>query len=241
LTARPGLGWREPGGAGDFERPAAWIPSPTLRSLRETSPHRSAATIKVLPRLGALDPRSSMSTFRTHSNSLSSACAAALIVIAGLAASTAHAEGLYVGGSLGTPKFQDPVNGISGSGSGLAGKLFIGDTLTSNFAIEAGLAKLGRIKGDAGDVKAHAEFVDAVGILPLSQQVALHASLGLAHVSLDTPTGNASGNGLKLGLGAQYALSRQLALRADWERYRPSAFGTKPNIDQFTVGAQYSF
>lgn len=66
----------------------------------------------------------------------------AALLGASLGATCAHAEGLYVGGSLGAPRYGDSVNGISGSGNGLSGKLFGGYQLTPNFALEAGVADL---------------------------------------------------------------------------------------------------
>ena len=42
-------------------------------------------------------------------------------------------------------------------------------------------------------------------------------------------------------LGAQYALTPKVALRAEWERYQTRAFNTKPDIDQYTVGVKVSF
>ena len=60
-------------------------------------------------------------------------------------------------------------------------------------------------------------------------------------VNLDTSNGDSRGNGLKLGLGAQYSLTGNVALRGEWERYHPSAFGNKPNIDQYTVGVRVGF
>ena len=60
-------------------------------------------------------------------------------------------------------------------------------------------------------------------------------------VNLDTSNGDSRGNGLKLGLGAQYSLTSNVALRGEWERYHPSAFGNKPNIDQYTVGVRVGF
>jgi OOP family OmpA-OmpF porin len=165
----------------------------------------------------------------------------ALCCAAGLAAGSAQAQSLYLGASLGSPHFGDRVNGIQGSGSGLAGKIFAGYPFTPNFALEGGFADLGHIDNGNGKVDGSGEFLDAVGLWPLSDQWSLLGRVGLAHVKLDTSAGDAGGTGLKLGLGAQYTLTGNFALRGEWERYRPSAFGDKPNIDQFTLGVRYGF
>lgn len=167
---------------------------------------------------------------------------ATVALLAGsLGALQAHAEGLYVGAGLGTPHYGSTVNGISGNGSGLSGKLYGGYQLLPNFAVEAGVADLGHIDQGNGKVDGRSVFLDAVGIAPLNDKWSLLGRVGVAHVNLDTSTGDASGHGLKLGLGAQYALGHDMALRGEWERYRPSVFGSRPDVDQFTVGLHVGF
>jgi OOP family OmpA-OmpF porin len=166
---------------------------------------------------------------------------AAALLGAGLAASSAHAEGLYFGGSVGTPHFGDGVNGVSGDGSGVSGKLFGGYQLNPNFAIEGGLASLGHISNATGTVNGHAVHLDAVGLLPLGANFSLLGSVGVAHVSLNTSNGDDKGVGLKLGLGAEYALSRNVSLRGEYENYRAPEFGARPTVGQYTFGLRVGF
>jgi OmpA-OmpF porin, OOP family len=165
----------------------------------------------------------------------------ALLVAANLGAVCARAEGLYAGGGLGAPRYQNDVNGISGNGSGLSGKLFGGYQFTPNYAIEGGVAYLGHIESASGTVNGRSEFLDMVGTLPLNDTWSLLGRLGIAHVALDTPIGNSSGNGLKLGFGGQYALTKSIFLRGEWERYRPEVFNDRSNIDQFSLGMRFTF
>ena len=154
---------------------------------------------------------------------------------------SAHAEGLYVGGAVGTPHFGDGVNGIAGEGSGLSGKIFGGYQLSQNFAIEGGAASLGHIDNASGTVHGNAFYLDAVGLLPLGANVSLLGSVGAARVSLDTSNGDDKGLGVKLGLGAEYALSRSVALRGAYENYRAAEFGSHPNVGQYTLGVRVGF
>jgi OOP family OmpA-OmpF porin len=168
--------------------------------------------------------------------------AAGLATSAALLCLPAHAEGLYVGANLGVPHFGDSgINGIAGSGSGASGKVYLGYQFIPYFGLEAGGTDLGRISNGNGSVNGHGEYLDAVGTLPLGNAWSLFGSLGVAHVSLTTSRGDSSGDGLKLGAGTDYALSSHLSLRAEWERYRPDTFGTKPNLDQYTLGVRYGF
>lgn len=168
---------------------------------------------------------------------------ASLLVLGSLGAVAAHAEGAYVGGAIGTQSYPSTVNGnpISSS-STTSGKLFGGYQLNPNFAVEGGLTELGNINtGTGGSVDTYGTYVDAVGILPLNPQWSLLGRVGVAHMQVNTPTGNDGGNGLKAGLGAEYALSKTVGLRAEWERYELKAFGGNPNVDQFTVGVKVGF
>jgi OOP family OmpA-OmpF porin len=163
------------------------------------------------------------------------------LVAGSLGAVSAHAEGLYAGASLGAPHYESGVNGIDGNGSGLGGKVFGGYQFTPNFALETGFAYLGHIDNATGKVNGRSEYLDAVGIAPLSDKWSLLGRIGVAHVDLNTSVADGGGNGLKLGAGAQYALTSNVALRGEWERYRPSIFGEKSNIDQYTVGVRIAF
>jgi OmpA-OmpF porin, OOP family len=166
---------------------------------------------------------------------------AAAVAAVSLGAVSAQAEGLYVGASLGSPHYPDSVNGIAGSGSGLSGKVFGGYQLTPNFALEVGAADLGHIDNSNGRVDGRSVFLDAIGIAPLTDKWSLLGRLGVAHVNLDTSAGDGSGSGLNVGLGAQYALTSSIGLRGEWERYRPSVFGDKPNVDQVSFGVRVGF
>lgn len=172
---------------------------------------------------------------RTTRNTL-----AALLFAGGLAA--AHAEGPYVGGALGTPDYHSTINGISGDGSGVGGKIFGGYQLTPNFALEGGLFDLGHIDNGSGKVTARGAYFDAVGIVPLTSQWSLLGSAGLAQGRLKTTFGDDSSAAVKLGVGVQYDLTRQVAVRAQYERYRfVSAFDDKANIGAATIGLKVGF
>ena len=165
----------------------------------------------------------------------------AAVAVTGFLNVPAHGEGLYLGGSLGAPHFPDTVNGVDGGSSGVSGKLFGGYQVNPNFAVEAGIADLGRISNGTGSIRSHGEYLDAVGLLPLGHDFSLLGSAGLAHVNLNTSNGDSSGAGLKLGLGGEYALNRNVSLRGEYEHYRADAFGGHPGIGQYTFGVRVGF
>ena len=164
-----------------------------------------------------------------------------LLVVGSLAAVSAHAQGFYGGASLGNQSYPDSVNGNPTSGSALSGKVFGGYQVNPSFGVEAGVAELGAVNSGSGQVDSYGTYVDAVGSLPLSDQWSLLGRVGVAHMQINTPTGDDGGNGLKVGLGAEYALSKRMALRGEWERYQLPGFGSTPTADQFTMGLKFGF
>jgi OOP family OmpA-OmpF porin len=167
--------------------------------------------------------------------------AAAAGLAIGLLSLSAHAEGLYVGGSVGTPHFGSSIDGITGDGSGVSGKLFGGYQFSPNFGVEGGVLDMGRINNASGTVNGHGLYLDAMGLLPVGANWSLLGSVGVARVNLNTSNGDDNGVGLKLGLGAEYAVSRNVALRGEYENYRTAAFGGHPNIGQYTLGVRVGF
>ena len=166
----------------------------------------------------------------------------AVVLVAGsLGAIAAPTDGLYAGASLGKSQYPDTVNGVAGNGSGVSGKVYGGYQVNPNFAVELGVAKLGDVSTPSGQMNGQSEFLDAVGTLPLSDKWSLLGRVGVAHVDLNTSLGNDSGNGLKVGLGAQYSLTGNVAIRGEWERYQMKVFGATPNADQYTVGLRVAF
>ena len=165
----------------------------------------------------------------------------AACVTACVGAATAHAEGLYVGGGIAAPHYSDNINGLSIGNSGLSGKLFGGYQLNPYFAVALGVADLGHISDATGSIKSHGEYLDAVGLLPLNPSWSVLGSVGAANVDIDTSNGDDRGTALKLGLGAEYALNKSVALRGEYENYHVSAFNGHPNIGQYSFGVRVNF
>jgi OmpA-OmpF porin, OOP family len=167
----------------------------------------------------------------------------ALVCLSLLGAAAAQAEGLSVGGSLGTSRYKgDDIGGLSTDRSDTGGKLYGGYSFSPNFGLEAGYARLGKFKSDAGQIKADGVFLDAVGTVPLGNNFSALGRVGLFGGKLDSSTaGSDRGTSYKVGAGVQYDFDKNVALRGEWERYRFDALDTKTNVDQYSVGLNYKF
>lgn len=168
--------------------------------------------------------------------------------VVGLAAAGAFAQdGLYVGGSLGGSHWKGgPSDGFaSDDHADGGGKVFGGFSFTPNIAVEAGYADLGKFHGTNGNLSADGYFLDGVGTVPIGQGLSALGRVGVfdgkLHAGGPLASDSDRGTGAKVGLGLQYDLNRQLAVRTEWERYRFDALSFKGNTDLYSVGLNYRF
>ncbi len=182
---------------------------------------------------------------------------AAAMVLA--ASATAHAADWYVGGALGRSDFKVDVTGATTADKKDTGyKLFAGARLSPNLAIEGGFADLGKATASDGTNTGKFEltvfpYIDAVGILPLSPQWDLLGRLGLTSSKLkisDTTAGVTTSDSDRsiqahFGFGAQYNISKTVAVRAEWERFRgkynKGGNNDSGNVDLLSVGFTFGF
>ena len=142
-------------------------------------------------------------------------------------------------------------------------KLYGGYQLHRNFALEGGYFDLGKFGYTAntiptgtldGNIKLKGFNLDAVGILPITDQFSALGRVGLNYakasdsftgtgaVNVTNPNPSKSGTNYKLGVGLQYAFTEALGMRAEVERYRVNdAVGNKGHVDLFSVGLVYRF
>lgn len=167
----------------------------------------------------------------------------ALVCASLLAAAAAHAEGLSIGGSIGSTRFKgDDIGGLPTDRSETGGKIYGGYGFTPNFGLEAGYARLGKFSSGAGNVKGDGYFVDGVGTLPLGNNFSALGRVGVFNGKLDSSlAGSDRGTSYKVGAGVQYDFDKNLGVRGEWERYRFDALGTKANTDLYSVGVNYRF
>ncbi len=142
-------------------------------------------------------------------------------------------------------------------------KLFAGYKFNQNFALEGGYFDLGRFGFTAitlpagtlhGDTRIRGLNVDAVGMLPFTENFSGFVRLGVDYVQAKdnfNGTGfvtviepNPSKNQLsyKFGLGLQYDFTARFGMRLEAERYRINpAVGNKGDINLFSIGALMRF
>lgn len=177
------------------------------------------------------------------------------LIFAAIASATlmtaAHAEGGYVGAGITSTKQE-----VGGGDYKAGGKIFGGIELDKMWGVEAGYTDFRSATYTAPGLltptttKGHAYYVAGKGTMPLNEQFSLFGKLGVANVKAEAVTSGSgvpiisslsqSKTGAYAAIGAQYNLTKQVALTAEYERYGQSrSYGAKP--DAFTVAAKFSF
>jgi OOP family OmpA-OmpF porin len=146
--------------------------------------------------------------------------------------------------------------------------LGVGYKFNQNFAVEAAYFDMGKFSnkatGSAGvnTVGVNAEWtgsgigLSALGILPINADFSVFAKAGVAHTELKVKV-DGTRNGVVIataaaksrefvptvGLGAEYSLTKNVAIRAEYDRYFNVGNNEtgEADADSITVGVKFSF
>jgi OmpA-OmpF porin, OOP family len=150
--------------------------------------------------------------------------------------------------------------------SSTAWKVFGGYQFTRNWAVELAYTDLGKFSTDANvvggvgvvaateyaEVKPNCWSLSAVGILPLGNNFSLLGKAGVCRwddrskayetvVNTIIPeTPSSTGTDLTFGLGAKYDATRNLGVRAEWERF-DKVVHDRSSVDLWSLSLQYHF
>ena len=189
---------------------------------------------------------------------------ASVAALTGTASLSANAVDLYGGGAVGGSDYGDTgtlAEGTSVKSRDLGYKLFLGARITPNFAIEGGYTGLGKAKFNitlpdgkvTGSLNGSGIFIDALGTMPINSDWSFFGKVGVLHgkIKVSATMGDEGGSvsdtgtGARFGIGATYAVTKAISIRAEWERSRFSTSfdgeALKGNVDLISVGLTYNF
>ena len=155
---------------------------------------------------------------------------------------------------------------IGADEDGVGVKLAAGYRFNDYFAVEGSYAYLGKAEATVSStvdfdakasMKAHVMAVDAVGLYPVNKDfdVFAKAGVGLSYVKTSA-SANIFGDAYafsesdtrfvtKLGFGAEYKVSQNVAIRAEYERYfgvsKDSDYSIDADYNLLSVGVKYTF
>jgi opacity protein-like surface antigen len=124
-----------------------------------------------------------------------------------------------------------------------------GGNFNQMLGIELGYADFGHMQAFGGDTEAKATSISLTAGLPLGPQFGLFAKAGGAYgrtevtASPTVPvfTGKKSGWGSTWGVGATFAVTPNVQVRADWDRYKLDFVGGEHDVDFLSAGVQLRF
>ena len=124
-------------------------------------------------------------------------------------------------------------------------KVFAGGRFNNTIGGEVTYLKTGEFaRSPGGDVDMQALNFGALIGVPLPHNSSVFGKLGVLWGHTEAASASQNGWGPSFGVGGMLGLTRNIALRLDWDRYRfklPAGGGDRENIDMVTLGAQYTF
>ena len=130
-----------------------------------------------------------------------------------------------------------------------AWRVYGGGRFNNIFGGEIGYTDFGDFTRGGGETDAQGVDFTLLAGVPFgsNQNWAVFGKLGVAYTHSDVTgvapfvTGDEDGWGPRYGLGLQAGLTRNWAIRADWDRTEIQLRQGDGDIDTFTLGAQYTF
>ena len=163
-------------------------------------------------------------------------------LVAGLAVvqSAAAQDGaFYVGASLGAAKARQACASASNCDPDETSyKAFAGYKVNKYLAAEAGFQYFGMFGRNSQGISTTAFDALAVGSYPVWQDLSVYARAGLYFASMKSKPNGEDNLGFTYSVGGEYALSRELAARVDWQRYNNAGggnLGFETDIDVLSV------
>jgi OOP family OmpA-OmpF porin len=176
----------------------------------------------------------------------------------GSAPASSQDAGGYVGFNFGQSKVTDfdCTGATTCDDKDTAFSIFGGYQFNRNFAVEFAYTDLGQTSASAPGASARFEVsgieVTGVGIIPINQDFSLYGKLGIFLWDLDVAatlgplsgTLSEDGTDLTYAIGFRYSFAKNLALQAQWQRYKDigdSATTGQSDVDAISLGLLFRF
>lgn len=128
-------------------------------------------------------------------------------------------------------------------------KVYAGGKMNQVLGLEVGYTDFGRIRASGGDTNAWAVPIVLTVGTPLGSRFGILGKAGGVYGRTDVTAdpdeffddGKKNGWGWTYGIGATFAFSDSIQLRADWDRYKLDFVGGRRDVDMLTAGLQVRF
>ena len=127
-------------------------------------------------------------------------------------------------------------------------KLYAGGRFSNIFGLEVGVLNIGKFYANGGEADGWGADAALIAGIPIGANSAIFGKLGVIYarteISATAPViseGKERGFGGRWGVGAQLGLTKEWALRADFDRYRLPFPGDHRDLETMMLGVQYTF
>ena len=129
-----------------------------------------------------------------------------------------------------------------------AWKLYAGGRFNNAIGLEVGVLNIGKFSAGGGEADGWGADAAILAGIPIGANSSIFAKLGAIYARtevssnlLGVSTGKERGFGARWGVGGQLGLTKEWALRADFDRYRLPFPGSHEDLETLTFGVQYTF
>jgi OmpA-OmpF porin, OOP family len=129
-------------------------------------------------------------------------------------------------------------------------KVYAGGRMSEIVGLEVGYTDFGRIRSNGGDTNAWAVPILLTVGTPLGQRFSAFGKVGGLYSRTDvtvdlndtfSASGDKNGWGWTYGAGATFAITPNVQIRADWDRYKLDFVGGRRDVDMLSAGVQFRF
>ena len=156
----------------------------------------------------------------------------------------------YVGANAGQSKFRGACSSLFDCDrKDSAGKVYFGGNFNNLLGLELGYTDFGRMRSFGGDTEAKATNISVTAGVPIGDRFSVFAKGGAAYGRTDVSaspssfvsTGRTSEWGTTWGAGASFNITRSIAARVDWDRYKLDFAGGDRDVDMLSAGLQLRY
>ena len=154
----------------------------------------------------------------------------------------------HAGISFGQSKLDDCPIGLPCDDKDQFWKAYAGGRFNNAIGLEVGVLNFGKFSFPGGEADGWGADAAIVAGIPIGANSSIFGKAGVIYARTEVsgagpgfPGGKETGFGARWGVGAQVGLTKEWALRADFDRYRVPFPGDHNDVEALTLGVQYTF
>ena len=127
-------------------------------------------------------------------------------------------------------------------------RVYAGGRFSNIFGLEIGALNIGKYQANGGEADGWGADIALLAGIPIGANSAIFAKAGTIYARTEVasdvagaPSGKERGFGFRYGVGGQLGLTKEWALRADYDRYDVAFPGDHRDLETLMLGVQYTF